>query len=50
MTKPLLCLVGWHKWHKRVNDEGQSYATCGRCGKYGDTDRPTTPFGAGGSG
>lgn len=50
MAKPLLCRVGWHTWHKRTNDAGQSYLTCGRCGKYADNGRPTTPFGADGGG
>ena len=46
MARPLLCLIGWHKWHRKVNDAGQSYAQCARCGKEDNADRPTTPFGA----
>ena len=33
MAKSLACYVGWHKWQNRVNDEGQRYVTCARCGK-----------------
>jgi len=46
MAKPLLCRIGFHKWRQQVNDSGQRYNTCQRCGKYDDTQRPTTPFGA----
>ena len=45
MAKHLLCLVGMHKWIKRVNDSGQSYLTCARCGKHDDNAGSAAPLG-----
>jgi len=42
MTKPLRCLLQFHQWRLIVNDEGQRYKQCDRCGAYRDFDpRPT---------
>jgi hypothetical protein len=36
MVKSLLCRVGWHKWQRRVTDDGGRYLVCARCGKEGE--------------
>lgn len=42
MRKPLRCLLQFHQWRMIVNDEGQRYKQCDRCGAYRDFDpRPT---------
>jgi hypothetical protein len=33
MTRNLLCLLGIHRWVKRRNADGDSYAECSRCKK-----------------
>ena len=33
MAKSFGCYIGWHKWKTRVNDEGQRWVACERCGK-----------------
>ncbi len=38
MAKRWRCRIGLHKWAKRVNDSGQAYLTCVRCGKHDDND------------
>jgi hypothetical protein len=30
------CRLGWHRWVKQTNDDGQQYLVCARCGKYDD--------------
>ena len=27
----MLCRLGWHKWRKQYNEQGQMYRTCRRC-------------------
>jgi hypothetical protein len=42
MKKPLRCWLTFHDWRMMVNDEGERYKTCARCGAYRDFDpRPT---------
>jgi hypothetical protein len=36
MTRPLLCRLGWHKWRKAHNEQGQMYRTCLRCDEDDD--------------
>ena len=36
MKRTGLCRLGWHRWVKRVNDSGEPYIMCARCGKDGD--------------
>jgi hypothetical protein len=36
MKKPLKCLLMFHEWRLRTNDEGQQYKICDRCGAYRD--------------
>lgn len=31
MAKPFLCRIGWHKWRKLHNEQGQMYRNCRRC-------------------
>jgi hypothetical protein len=38
MKKPLRCWLTFHEWRVIVNDEGQRYKTCARCGAYRDFD------------
>jgi hypothetical protein len=38
MKKPIRCLLTFHDWRMMVNDEGQRYKTCARCGAYRDFD------------
>jgi hypothetical protein len=38
MKKPLRCWLTFHDWRMIVNDEGQRYKTCARCGAYRDFD------------
>jgi hypothetical protein len=38
MKKPLRCWLTFHDWRLMVNDEGQQYKTCTRCGAYRDFD------------
>jgi hypothetical protein len=38
MKKPLRCWLTFHDWRMMVNDEGQRYKTCARCGAYRDFD------------
>jgi hypothetical protein len=38
MKKPLRCWLTFHDWLMMVNDEGQRYKTCTRCGAYRDFD------------
>jgi hypothetical protein len=38
MKKPIRCLLTFHDWRLMVNDEGQRYKTCTRCGAYRDFD------------
>ncbi|MGY2873127.1 hypothetical protein ACVW00_000317 [Marmoricola sp. URHA0025 HA25] len=45
MAKHLLCRIGMHKWSKRVNDSGQPYLTCVRCGKHDDNEGAAAPLG-----
>jgi len=45
MAKHLLCRIGLHKWSKRVNDSGQPYLTCVRCGKHDDNEGAAAPLG-----
>ena len=45
MARQLLCHVGWHKWAKRVNDSGQAYLVCVRCGKHNDNEGAAAPLG-----
>lgn len=45
MAKHLLCRIGLHKWSKRVNDSGQPYLTCLRCGKHDDNEGGAAPLG-----
>jgi hypothetical protein len=33
MTRSLRCMVAWHRWVPRRNDEGIGYLVCARCGK-----------------
>jgi hypothetical protein len=40
MSKPLICLLGWHKWARRTNDDNQPYRACARCGKIEDDYHP----------
>jgi hypothetical protein len=37
MKKPVLCLLGLHKWLTHHNDEGQPYLLCVSCKKYRET-------------
>jgi hypothetical protein len=36
VARSLRCLIGWHKWAKRLADDGATYLVCRRCGKEGD--------------
>ncbi len=36
MKKPLRCLLTFHAWSLKTNDEGQQYKICDRCGAYRD--------------
>jgi hypothetical protein len=45
MTRDMRCLVGWHKWVKRVNDSGQAYLVCRRCQKQDDNEGAAAPLG-----
>jgi hypothetical protein len=36
MKKPLRCWLTFHDWRMMVNDEGERYKTCARCGAYRD--------------
>ena len=36
MKKPLRCLLFFHAWSLKTNDEGQQYKICDRCGAYRD--------------
>ncbi len=36
MAKPLLCVLQFHRWRLQVNDEGQRYKLCEKCGAYRD--------------
>jgi hypothetical protein len=36
MKKPLKCLLMFHEWRLRTNDEGQQFKICDRCGAYRD--------------
>jgi len=45
MAKHVLCLIGMHKWSKRVNDSGQGYLTCVRCAKHDDNAGGSAPLG-----
>lgn len=52
-TKKLRCWVGWHRWVRHVNDEGQAYHRCADCEKFKDisdanTVRDTLGLGGGG--
>jgi hypothetical protein len=38
MKKPLRCWLTFHDWRMMVNDEGERYKTCARCGAYRDFD------------
>jgi hypothetical protein len=38
MKKSLRCWLTFHDWRLMVNDEGQRYKTCTRCGAYRDFD------------
>lgn len=33
MKKPLRCLFGIHHRSRRVNDDGEPYTVCSRCGR-----------------
>jgi len=35
-VKSMLCHVGVHSWEDRLNDDGEPYLECRRCGKEGD--------------
>lgn len=36
MASSLRCLIGWHKWTKRLADDGATSLVCLRCGREGD--------------
>jgi hypothetical protein len=36
MKKPLVCLLGLHKWRTERNEEGQRYQLCLKCGTSRD--------------
>ena len=36
MKKSLRCMLLFHDWEWRRNDEGQPYKICRRCGKFQD--------------
>lgn len=38
------CRVGWHQWFKRVNDSGEAYLVCVRCGKQDDNEPVAAPM------
>ena len=38
MTKPLRCLLLFHRWRLITNDEGQQYKQCELCGAYREFD------------
>jgi hypothetical protein len=38
----LACVLGWHRWKNQVNDEGQRWIICARCGKE-DEAGPVAP-------
>jgi len=40
--RSIRCMLGFHVWESRENEDGESYQTCGRCGKDGDR---LSPFG-----
>ncbi len=37
MARTLQCLLGWHHYVERRNDDGDPYTECSRCGKYNVT-------------
>ncbi len=45
--RPVLCLVGRHRWERRRNPEGSgsdgAYIVCGRCGRDRPSYEPPTP-------
>jgi hypothetical protein len=47
MVKKLRCWLGWHRWERHVNDEGQAYWLCADCDKFkdirGNLDAPPPP-------
>jgi hypothetical protein len=47
MWNKIRCLFGYPRWARRVNDTGQHYRECSRCGKYGEytTTGGAAPFG-----
>lgn len=45
MAKAWRCRLAWHKWAKRVNDSGQAYLVCVRCGKQDDNEGAAAPLG-----
>jgi hypothetical protein len=47
MTR-LLCYIGFHRYARRYNDQGEHYLECTRCKKYKDETGPGA--GAGGIG
>ena len=36
VRKPLRCILLFHDWEWRTNDEGQHYKICRLCGKFQD--------------
>ncbi len=36
MKKPLRCILRFHDWEWKTNDEGQHYQLCARCGAFKD--------------
>jgi hypothetical protein len=47
MAKHVMCHIRLHKWIKRVNDAGQPYLVCARCGKHHDNEGAAAPLGWG---
>jgi hypothetical protein len=37
MARNLLCLLGWHDYVERRNEDGEPYTECRRCGKFNVT-------------
>jgi hypothetical protein len=49
MAKPLLCLIGMHRWKREVNSEsGKAYQHCARCGADNDPGSGIRAAGGGG--
>lgn len=35
------CRLGLHAWEPRMNEDGENYQACGRCGKDGNRLSPS---------